>query len=56
MVGKVVFKKILGVLVGFIGWVIIGVLVSINFVGLVYRVIVLVCVLIVILCLKLKVK
>lgn len=54
MVGKVALKKTLGILAGPIGWVITGVLVSINLAGPAYRVTVPACVLVVTLRKKLK--
>ncbi|RKV32342.1 flagellar biosynthesis protein FlgG [Helicobacter pylori] len=56
MVGKVALKKTLGILVGPIGWVITGALVSVNLVGSAYRVTVPACVLVATLRLKLKAK
>lgn len=54
MVGKVALKKTLGILAGPIGWVITGVLVSVNLAWPAYRVTVPACVLVATLRLKLK--
>ncbi len=54
VVGKVALKKTLGILAGPIGWVITGVLVSINLAGPAYRVTVPACVLVATLRKKLK--
>lgn len=54
MVGKVALKKTLGILAGPIGWVITGMLVSINLAGSAYKVTVPACVLVAALRLKLK--
>ncbi|PUD86996.1 hypothetical protein C2R46_03805 [Helicobacter pylori] len=54
VVGKVALKKTLGILVGPIGWVITGALVSINLAGPAYRVTVPACVLVATLRKKLK--
>ncbi|WP_195846105.1 DUF3944 domain-containing protein [Helicobacter pylori] len=54
VVGKVALKKTLGILADPIGWVITGMLVSINLAGPAYRVTVPACVLVATLCKKLK--
>ncbi|GAA7225371.1 hypothetical protein UBN78_01660 [Helicobacter pylori] len=54
VVGKVALKKTLGILAGSIGWVITGMLVSVNLAGPAYRVTVPACVLVATLRKKLK--